>query len=280
MKKVIFTIMLGVTTLVFLESFGTIQLGKKDGTEPGFTGSPGDSLKNCTVCHGGSAFDVPNWITSNIPSSGYIPGNTYTITATNYGVGHTRFGFSISPQAINGNLLGKLLITDSVTTKLVGNDKYITYTAAGVESVDSMVWKFDWIAPEAGKGDVVFYGAFNSNHDGHKGGDITYLSTLRVKESGTASINTIHNKIANLQVFPNPSTDYLNISFKTNYLNNQVTVSLLDINGKQYYDLVNEKWNNTLFTKQLDIRNIPNGIYILTTKVGNNTEHVKISILH
>jgi hypothetical protein len=280
MKKIIFTCLLGISALVLLESFGTIQLGKKDGTEPGYTGSPGDSLKNCTVCHGGSAYPVANWITSNIPSSGYVPGNTYTITATNYGIGHTRFGFSISPQAINGDLLGKLLLTDTVTTKLVGNDKYITYTAAGVESLDSMVWKFDWTAPEAGKGDVVFYGAFNSNQNGEKGGDVTYLSTLRVKETGTASIQTQDNKTIHVQIFPNPCSDYLNINFNNNISGQQTTVNLVDLSGKQHYNLLNEKWNNQVFTQKLDIKNIPNGVYILSVSVGNKTKNIRLNILH
>jgi hypothetical protein len=54
---------------------------KKDGAAPGYTGSPGDSLKNCTACHGGTAIKINNWITSDIPADGYVPGKTYIIRA-------------------------------------------------------------------------------------------------------------------------------------------------------------------------------------------------------
>jgi hypothetical protein len=57
-------------TNVVLQSFDTKSLRKVDGTEPGYTGSPGDSLKNCTVCHGGTAETIEGWITSNIPTTG------------------------------------------------------------------------------------------------------------------------------------------------------------------------------------------------------------------
>jgi hypothetical protein len=104
MKKIIFTALIITSGFILLESFGTKGLGKKDGTEPGYTGSPGDTLKNCTACHGGKAYNEVGWIKSNIPESGYVPGTTYRIEAIGYGVSHNRFGFLVSPQAVNGNL--------------------------------------------------------------------------------------------------------------------------------------------------------------------------------
>ncbi len=91
MKKAILLVLLAFTGVIALESF-VLRVARKDGTDPGYTGSPGDSLKNCTACHGGIAFPVDGWITSNIPSSGYVPGTTYTITAKNREFGATRFG--------------------------------------------------------------------------------------------------------------------------------------------------------------------------------------------
>lgn len=46
-----------------------------------YTGSPGDG-HSCAQCHGSSS-TVSGWITSTIPASGYVPGTTYQITATN-----------------------------------------------------------------------------------------------------------------------------------------------------------------------------------------------------
>lgn len=257
MKNLIFTILIAVTGFITLQSFGTIGFGKKDGTEPGYTGSPGDTLKNCTVCHGGTAVDVNNWIVSDIPSTGFIPGETYTITATNTEIGATRFGFSISPQALNGKLLGTMVITDTTTTKLVGDNKYITYKAAGVDGIDSRSWTFDWIAPDS-VNEVIFYGAFNSNFDGHKEGDKTYLSKLRVYKNGFTGI-TETVQTSNMQVYPSPAINSVYIKLE-NY--STATVKIIGLNGQ-----IVEDFGTHNFAQQnekiVDVSTIKNGIYFV-----------------
>jgi hypothetical protein len=278
MKKIIFTALIITSGFILLESFGTKGLGKKDGTEPGYTGSPGDTLKNCTACHGGKAYNEVGWIKSNIPESGYVPGTTYRIEAIGYGVSHNRFGFLVSPQAVNGNLLGTIIRTDTVRTKLVGDNKYLTYTANGVDGIDSASWFFNWIAPKIGTGDVVFYGGFNSNQDGHKGGDVTHLSTLRVKETGTVSVANLTNNLNQVTVYPNPVTDILNISFDLNK-SAATKIEIIDLSGKQVLVLNNEI-SNGLVTKQINTADFKSGIYIVKTQTENETITKKISVIH
>jgi len=278
MKKIIFTALIITSGFILLESFGTKGLGKIDGTEPGYTGSPGDSLKNCTACHGGKAYNEIGWIKSNIPTSGYIPGDTYRIEAIGYGVTHNRFGFLISPQAINGNLLGTLELIDTVRTKLVGNNKYVTYTKNGVNGIDSLAWYFNWIAPAAGAGDVVFYGAFNSNQDGHKGGDITHLSTLRVKETGTASISNLTNNLKQVIVYPNPVTDILNINFELNKLTD-TKIEIFDLSGKQMGVILNENLKG-MVSKQINTTEFKSGIYFVRIKTENEAVIKKINVIN
>lgn len=262
MKKFIFTAMIVCSGMIMLQSFST-GLDKKDGTDPGYTGSPGDTLKNCTVCHGGSAMTVdPSWITSNIPAQGYTPGATYRIRATNTEFGATRFGFEVSPQAINGALLGTMVITDTARTKLVGDGKYITYKAAGVDGVDSNSWEFDWVAPAAGTGEVVFYGAFNSNFEGHKEGDKTYLSTLTVQEVPTTGLSPVEQNISNLNVYPNPANDHVTMSFEVKAMSGNMIAELTDLAGKQMRMSILEKQGG-IITKQFDTGTLPAGIYLL-----------------
>jgi hypothetical protein len=277
MKKIIFLALITITGIIVLESFGTIGLGKKDGTEPGYTGSPGDSLKNCTACHGGMAMDVEGWITSNIPEEGYMPGATYTVTATNTEFGATRFGFEVSPQALNGDLMGTMVITDTTTTKLVGNDKYITYKAAGVDGVDSRSWTFDWIAPAAGSGNVVFYGAFNSNYNGDKGGDHTYLTTLKVKEFGTTGVADLSNNITSFSVYPNPSTDFINVTVDAK-TTESITIDLLDLTGKSVIPSLT--YTHGMGTKRISTEEVANGIYLIRLQAGGQTSVQKINIIH
>ena len=96
MKKRIFTIF-GLTAVcvgaILIASSiditgGTSVYARTNGSETYFTGSPGDLVFNgqaCDACHSGSAVNSgPGTfaITSTIPGTGYVAGNTYTI---NYG---------------------------------------------------------------------------------------------------------------------------------------------------------------------------------------------------
>jgi hypothetical protein len=279
MKKIIFTALIALSGMMILQSFNAPGFGKKDGTEPGYTGSPGDTLKNCTYCHGGTAVPTDEqWISSNVPSEGYTPGATYTIKAMNIEFGATRFGFEVSPQALNGDLLGTMVITDTARTKLVGNDKYITYREAGVDGVDSLSWTFNWIAPPAGTGDVVFYGAFNSNWNGHKEGDKTFLSTLTVHEAVPVptGLDKISDKVTNLLVYPNPADDNVNISFDLKTQENDLRLKLVDLTGKQVMVKTNNKRSGTI-TESFNTANLPNGIYLLQ---ANEKTLQKINVGH
>lgn len=273
MKKNIYTALFAFSAIIFLASFNEGSLGKRrDGTDAGYTGSPGDSLKNCTACHGGAAMTVEGWVTSNVPAEGYTPGQRYRIRARNLYLGHTRFGFSASPQHPDGRLLGSMIITDSLRTKLIGNDKYITYRSAGVDGVDSNVWEFDWIAPPAGTRDVIFFAAFNSNHDGHKWSDATYLSTLRVLEKGTTSTSEIGLESAH--IFPNPANDFIQIDVPFWALASPVNVELYSVNGQLLLH-ENISTNNRLDLERLALSK---GVYLIKLISGNNLAVKKVFI--
>jgi len=139
------------------------------------TGSPGDGA-NCTECHGGTATTTAGQITSNIPASGYVPGTTYQITATNPLTNAGKMGFEVSPQNVAGTLLGTLVA--GTGSQLVGGNKYVTHLLA---NTTTNTWTFGWIAPAAGTGTVTFYGAFARN----KPGPVT-KSTLVVQEAVSA----------------------------------------------------------------------------------------------
>jgi hypothetical protein len=253
----------------------SLMIMKKDGAAPGYTGSPGDSLKNCTACHGGVAVTVEDWITSDIPADGYVPGMTYTITATNKEFGATRFGFEISPQDTIGNLMGSMAITDNVRTKLVGGTKYITYTENGVEGVDSLSWSFKWTAPKSIE-DVTFYGGFNSNFDGHKGGDQTFLSTLTVKRNKALDIPEVSNLKA-VKIYPNPTYDYIIVNLNVRTACN-IVVDITDMNGKQVSLLMNNKVNSGTFNQQFEINTLAKGNYLVRINANGKVSAQRLSI--
>jgi len=174
--KTIITILI-ISVIAGLMSFSD-PLKNSNGATPGYTGSPGDG-RNCTFCHGGTAQSISDVFSSNIPSSGYVPGETYTVTVTTSGTG--RKGFQVSPQNPAGQLLGSL--TAGSGNKLVGNDKYVTHSF-GVTGATAQ-WSFEWTAPAAGTGEVMFYGAFVIGQPNVR------LSTMQVQEDETIGINEI-----------------------------------------------------------------------------------------
>ena len=160
------------TIVLFASSY---TLMNPNGSPAAKTGSPGDGA-NCTECHGGTATTTAGQITSNIPASGYVPGTTYQITATNPLTGAGKMGFEVSPQNVAGTQLGTLIA--GTGSKLVSGSKYVTHSNA---NTTTSTWTFSWVAPVAGTGQVTFYGAFARN----KPGPVT-KSTLVVQEAASA----------------------------------------------------------------------------------------------
>ncbi len=167
--KTIFTI-LTVAGIAILFAFNEPNRNSS-GALAGHTGSPGDG-KNCTFCHGGTASPISNVITSDIPASGYLPGENYTITVTTSGSG--RKGFQVSPQNVEGDLLGTL--TAGAGNKLVGNGKYVTHSSGVL--TPTAEWSFVWTAPAAGTGNVTFYGAYVISQPN------VFVSSMTVQEGG------------------------------------------------------------------------------------------------
>lgn len=150
MKKSLTILVLGII-VIGLSSFLPYPGGAP--SPYNYSGSPADG-RDCSYCHGNMT-TASGWITSNIPVSGYIPGTTYQITATNTISGSGKYGFEVSPQSPSGTLLGTL--TAGTNSKVVGSGKWITQSSSST-SVTS--WTFSWTAPAAGTGTVTFYGSF------------------------------------------------------------------------------------------------------------------------
>ena len=176
MKKYIF--ILGSIILTAILLYPTTSISNSTGSVGGKTGSPMDN-SDCTSCHYAEfpATVSTTHITSNIPSTGYIPGNTYTITTSSWAD-----GFEITCEENTGNTkTGTFFNTNASATQLVNNGNAITHTAAGISS---NTWSFDWEAPSIGTGDITFYGAFieAGYPGGSNSGDFLTLSTLSISE--------------------------------------------------------------------------------------------------
>ena len=242
MKSRDFKIVILTPFVFLLFAFGG-NLRYPGGSPAGYTGSPGDG-KDCTFCHGGTSSEVDNWITSDIPETGYIPGNTYNLSVSVSGIGDK--GFLVSPQNPDGEQLGEL--SAGMQTELVGGTKYITQSNAS--SANPKIWNFQWIAPENGTGEVVFYGAFTVSEP------VTKLSTLSVIED--PGVGTAENAFKKLSVYPNPASAYFKISMRENM---RYSYELKDLQGKTIKSQKNIPAGGY---HQFSIPgNTPSGIYLL-----------------
>jgi hypothetical protein len=166
---------------VFIITLAFQALSYTSGSPSGYTGSPADK-RSCAVkdCHSAQPEFSPGMIISTIGSSGYIPGNTYSMVATVRGeTSSTKFGFQISPQSVTGQLLGKMSVINPSETSLSGKGKYINQRGPGVSGKGSRSWSFKWTAPPKGTGPVTFYGCFLSGGKTEK----IYTSTLTINEA-------------------------------------------------------------------------------------------------
>ena len=194
MKKSIF--IFGAIIVAAILFYPQATTGKLTGSPGGKTGSPADGA-DCMQCHTDATPSTTPNITSNIPSSGYVPGNTYNIAVVlNPAVGLDPAGFEVTCEENTTNTKAGLFgITNPAYTQFTNNSSAVTHTTAG-NSVGT--WSFDWEAPAAGTGDITFYGAFiEAGYPmGANIGDFYSSTTLSASEfSATDITETSHYHI-------------------------------------------------------------------------------------
>jgi len=230
------------------------------GAPPGYTNSPGDG-KNCSHCMGGTVEPIADWITSDIPASGYVPGTTYAIAVTVSGNGNK--GFELSPQDLEGNLIGTLIAgTDNA---LIGSGKYVTHHLAS--EIDPTTWIFHWTAPTPGVGTVTFYACAVV-------GELKTKTTTMVAPQHGVGISELAPRKA--RIFPNPIQNRLSVSFNGATTGN-ITLEILSITGKQIssiYEGTSSTGDQTM-TFPVDLEA---GIYLLRIGRTDGNQVVKFIV--
>ena len=75
-------------------------------------------------------------------------------------------------------------------------------------------------------------------------------------------------------LFPNPTSDVIHVQFSQPLI--PVTISLTDMTGKQ---VINTR-TNVMIETDLNLRNLPNGSYIITAQQGDNVHKERILVAH
>ena len=233
------------------------------GSPGGYSGSPLDG-KNCTWCHGGTATTQAGIITSNVDSTGYVPGSNYTITVSVPGTGLK--GFEVSPLNSSNQKTGTL--TAGFENRVTNSGKSVTQSITS--GSDPAVWTFQWTAPASGTGKVTFYGAFAS------GKSHTLLSTMVVKEKNGASV--IRELSSDIKVVYNSGSKKL--IFESNNTSPALfSANIYSIDGKAVNQISENRLINGLNNWEMDVSGFETpGIFILKYTLGKSTGVKKIYI--
>lgn len=197
-------------TLVFLNSSssGPAAVQGRDRT-----GSP-IANGNCSNCHFGGDFGtsvLAQLLKDSALVDNYIPGETYqfrisiptTVKPGSYGFQAVALTGETNASA---GAFSNIPVNTQITT--LNERDYLENS----QRLPDSTYLIDWVAPEAGTGDVRFYVAGNAvnNAIGSSGDDPAVLDqALTISES---TVNSLFRKTAlqpDWQVFPNPVTDQL-----------------------------------------------------------------------
>ncbi len=257
MKK---TYAIGLSMLL-IGGFSLIE-ANSSGSPAGHSGSPASNGNTCarSGCHSGGgspgAQHIVN-VSSDIPASGYIAGDTYTITISvdDANDAASRSGIAVSMEDGSGTHLGTLA-TGSGTRFSSGSSNFITHQSSSIGlPLAGRDYSFQWTAPAAGSGQVTLYAAVNfANGNGTTSGDIIKEVTEVFSEASSVGLD--ESSRLSLSLFPNPTSGL----FRLSALPSNVTHwSISDLQGKT----VNSGKLIPGSTQEMDLRNAPAGLYFV-----------------
>jgi hypothetical protein len=252
--------------LFLLIPFFLILTATTIGPPAGYTGSPLDG-QDCTACHLSlPPGHLPNWIATDIPAGGYMPGETYNLTLTAIGLVAVKMGFQVTAETVSAKA-GTFIITDPTRTKLA--DPYtVTHTAAGTE-VTSLpcTWSMQWQAPPAGTGAVTFHAIVNqSDNNNNNSGDLFYASEFTVTEATVGIAG--HESPVKMQIYPNPATDRIQAAVPQG-----TELRIISMSGVELFKGIAE--NPPV---QIRVAGFPRGNYLLLTRFEGKENKRMITI--
>lgn len=225
-----------------------------------YSGSPGDG-NSCAFCHSGGNFDASLAITTNIPVTGYEFDTPYDITVTLNETGATDHGFALTAERDEDNAkVGTFTPVEGITK--INNVGNITQSF----DTNGNTWSFTWTSPSTNLGPITFYAAGNAaNGNAQSSGDQIVTTSL---PTSPTTLGITETEKLEFKMFPNPSTDILNIQLSVETL--KAEVGVYDHTGRK---IIVKKLSPE--DSKLNVSKLSTGIYIIRVlsdnKVGVQT---------
>ncbi len=263
MKKAIQMLFFGATACYVLMST------KMDPDNPPVarTGAPGEQTCASSDCH-----DAPNAaLTGAIVISGVpeevVPGQTYQVTVKNTSTTGKATGFELTCLDGNNAKCGTLATGLNVSIASQNGRDYSRNSKKTQFVAGAASWTFPWTAPKTLTNPAIsFYCAsVIGNGDGKEHKDNIISVTKSVQLKTVATIDAALD--AAIKVFPNPTTDFLNIQIKNN---SPIEARLFNIEGRLVKTMILTNEN------QINVKDLPKGDYIMQFISDNKQTSRKI----
>jgi len=267
MKKLILSICLVIVVVCSFVLMSNISIDKNSympitqdsnsnllfssGSPGDVTGSPGDGGDTCTQCHSSANLNLVPTLTTTIPTTGYVFGETYTFTlSTTSSAAANSWGFELTAEKNSNNVNVGVFDLAGAT----GSPKLIQSGTSVTQSNDnSSSWSFNWTAPSTDEGDITFYAAVLAGSGSGDNNDDTKL----ISES--VSISTLgvgEENVLGFDIYPNPAQDFLTIQLPDETLNGSLEV--FDYLGRTVKSKKINKDDN-----RMNLSNLNQGVYIM-----------------
>lgn len=190
---------------------------------------------NMATCHTGTVLNAGPGsvsISTDIPGSGYVGGQTYRVkvTVTSGGQNGARYGFACSAAKEGSSTAIGIFSTIDNTTLAKNGGRYIVHNDAPFGNGNTVhEFEFDWTAPEAGTGNIKFFAAANSaDGNGTNTGDHIYTSTATIQE--IPNVGIAEAVVEAFDLFPNPVDEQFYVQVP-DYMQ-EYELLLTDLSGK------------------------------------------------
>lgn len=104
-------------------------------------------------------------------------------------------------------------------------------------------------------------------------------SILNLLDPSSSNIKETTKNVFFTKVFPNPTSDILNIEFNLKETS-EVLIEMVDLDGRIILTKISEKLNQGAIKKQINVSQIPGGIYFIKINVDGLITTEKVNIKH
>ena len=180
----------GLLLLFFVASSSSV-FGLTAGPPEEKTGAPNEGTCVTAGCHTGNVLNTAGGsLMLAIPET-YEPGEVYAIVVNLSRAGQSKWGFQMTALDADGARAGTFAADDAANTQVseVNSKQYIKHTAAGTAGAsDAHSWEFEWTAPDADIGPIIFYAAGNAaNGNFNPIDDYIYTTQEGIDTTGSCS---------------------------------------------------------------------------------------------